>query len=261
MRHLLSHTSGVNDYFEGSTIDGSRFIDEVLQHPDTLWTPEALLDYTRHHQRAVGYPGQRFLYSDTGYILLGLLIEELLAIPFGQALDEYIFRPSGMSESTLCFYREGWDQQTLAPLYVDGVDVHGFTSLSCDFSGGGLSVTARDLLRFLDALGSLRLVSRDSLDQMSTFDHRFRRGLHYGVGLMQIRFKEFFFLLRSLPQLRGHLGITGAHAWFDPMTGDSFVLNVGDTEGMVMSFRLLITIVQLVRREHKKHRKGRFGEE
>lgn len=259
VRQLLEHTSGVNDYFEGSSIDGSRFIDAVIQQPDTFWKPEALLDYSRHNQRAVGSPGQRFLYSDTGYILLGLLLEEILGMPFGQALEEFIFTPAGMSDSTLCFNRKGWDQHALAPLYVNTVDVHLFTSLSCDFSGGGLSVTASDLLKFLESLWSLRLVSKGSLEQMSSFDHRFRQGLHYGVGLMQIRFKEFFFLLRSLPKLQGHLGITGVHAWFDPDTGDSFVLNVGDTAGMVMSFRLLIMIVQIVQREHRKHRVGRLA--
>ena len=253
VKQLLGHMSGINDYFESKAFDGSLFIDEVIQHPDTFWKPEALLDYTRKQQKAIAKPGQKFLYSDTGYILLGLIIEEILGVPFHQALDTYIFKPCGMKDSTLCFYSEGFDQGALAPLYINGVDVHLFTSLSCDFSGGGLSTTTSDLLRFIENLQNYRLISQASINLMATFDHRYRQGLYYGIGMMQIHFEEFFFLLKSLPRLQGHLGVTGVHAWYNPITKDSFVLNVGNTKDMVKSFKLLITIMQLVGREHKNN--------
>jgi|LSQX01.2.fsa_nt_gb D-alanyl-D-alanine carboxypeptidase len=252
VRHLLGHTSGVNDYFESKAFDGSIFTDEVIRQPNTFWNPDALLDYTRNGQKAIAKPGQKFFYSDTGYILLGLLCEELLGVPFHEALDTYIFKPSRMMDTTMCFYSEGFVQSALAPLYINDVDVHLFTSLSCDYSGGGLSTTTSDLLKFLDNLQNQQLISQKSLDLMATFDHRYRQGLYYGVGLMEIHFGEFFFLLKSLPRLQGHLGVTGVHAWFNPITKDSFVLNVGNTKDMVKSFKLLIMIMQLVGREYKK---------
>lgn len=256
IEQLLGHTSGVNDYFESKAFDGSLFTDEVILHPDTFWKPETLLEYTKKHQKAIAKPGQKFFYSDTGYILLGLIIEQVFGMPFHEALDFYIFKPSNMMDTTLCFYSEGFNQTALAPLYINGVDVHLFTSLSCDFSGGGLSTTTSDLLKFIENLQSQRLISQKSLDLMTSFDHRYRQGLYYGVGMMQIRFEEFFFLLKSLPRLQGHLGVTGVHAWFNPITKDSFVMNVGNTKDMVKSFKLLISIMQLVQREYKKNQPG-----
>jgi len=255
VKQLLGHTSGINDYFESKTFDGSNFTDEVINQPNTFWKPETLLDYTRNGQKPIAKPGQKFFYSDTGYILLGLLCEAVFEMPFHLALDRYIFKPSNMMDTTLCFYSEGFEQRALAPLFINGVDVHLFTSLSCDFSGGGLSTTTSDVLKFLDNLQNQRLISQQSLDLMATFDHRYRQGLYYGVGLMQIHFEEFFFLLKSLPRLQGHLGVTGVHAWFNPNNKDSFVLNVGNTKDMVKSFKLLIMIVQLVAREYKKTNK------
>ena len=252
VKHLLGHTSGINDYFESKTFDGSIFTDEVIHQPNTFWTPDALLDYTRNGQKAIAKPGKKFFYSDTGYILLGLLCEEVLGVPFDEALETYIFKPSGMTDTTLCYYSKGFNKEDLAPLYINGIDVHLFTSLSCDFSGGGLSTTTSDLLKFLDNLQNHGLIGQQSLDVMATFDHRYRQGLYYGVGLMQIRFEEFFFLLKTLPRLQGHLGVTGVHAWYNPKTKDSFVLNVGNTKDMVKSFKLLISIIQLVGREYKK---------
>lgn len=253
VKHLLGHMSGINDYFEGKTADGVLFTGEIVQNPDFFWTPKDLLDFTRNRQKAIARPGEKFLYSDTGYILLGLILESVLEMPFHEALETHIFKPSGMKDTGLCFYSEGFDERKLAPLYLNGIDIHLFKSLSCDFSGGGLSTTSEDLLKFLDHLQNQRLIGQRSLDQMAEFDHRFRQGLHYGTGMMQVRFEEFFFLLKSLPRLRGHLGVTGVHAWYDPATKGTFVLNVGNTKDMAKSFKLLISILQLVQRAYRKH--------
>lgn len=244
IRHLLGHTSGVNDYFDSKTFDGSSFTDDMIKHPDTLWTPDDLLNYTRTRQKAIAKPSEKFLYSDTGYVLLGLIIEAVFSMPFHQALHTYIFRPADMQDTQLCFYSEGFDQEALAPLYINGVDVHLFQSLSADFSGGGLSTIANDLVKFLDFLQTGQLISQQSLDRMATFNHRYRQGLHYGLGMMQVRFEEFFFLLKGLPKLQGHLGVTGVHAWYDPKTKASFALNVGNTKDIAMSFKLLIEMMQ-----------------
>lgn len=246
IKHLLGHTSGVNDYYESDTFDGSTFTGNMINNPDTFWTPLEVIAYTRENQKAIGKPGEKFLYSDTGYILLGLIIEEIYGMQFHEALQTYIFDPADMEETHLCFYSDGFDQEALAPLYINGVDVHLFKSISADFSGGGLSITADDLLKFLDALQSKRFVSQQSLDMMATFENKYITGIHYGLGMMQVHFDEFFFLLKDLPRLQGHLGVTGVHAWYDPETNASFVLNVGNTKDMTDSFKLLIQIIQIL---------------
>lgn len=127
--------------------------------------------------------------------------------------------------------------------------------MNCDFSGGGLSTTADDLLNFLDHLHNRAFISQKSLDDMAAFDHHYRQGLYYGLGMMQVRFEEYFFLLKGLPRLQGHLGVSGVHAWYNPETKATFVLNFGNTKDMIMSFKLLIQIMQLV----KKHEKPNYN--
>ncbi len=248
IKELLGHTSGVNDYFESRAFDGSLFIDDILNNPNTFFEPVDLIDYTRNKQVAIGKPGEKFFYSDTGYILLGLILESVFELPYHKILEKYIFQPAKMEETTFCFYSEGFNQDDLAPLYINGVDVHSFKSISCDFSGGGLSTTAEDLIKFLEYFQMGKLISQESIAAMSNFDNPYRQGLHYGLGLMETSFEEFFFLLKGLPRLRGHLGVTGVHAWYDPITKNSFAMNIGNTKDMVKSFRLLIAILQLVQR-------------
>ncbi|KIM11546.1 MAG: hypothetical protein KU37_04905 [Sulfuricurvum sp. PC08-66] len=252
LEHLLSHTSGVNDYFAGKSNVKPTFVKSLLTNSNHFFTPDELIAYTRDHQSAVGRPNEKFFYSDTGYVLLGLVIETLYGKSFATVLKEELFTPLKMTNSCLCFYDEMFDADALAPLRVEGVDVHTFKSLSCDFSGGGLSTTAHDLSLFLRAMAQGALLTEYSLIQMRRFEHKFHLGMFYGLGLMQLRFEKFFFLLRGLPRLEGHLGVTGVHAWYDPQTFDTYVLNVGDTRDVPRSFRLLIKLVDMVKKAHKK---------
>jgi D-alanyl-D-alanine carboxypeptidase len=252
VRHLLSHTSGINDYFESKTIDGSVFLDEVIKQPDKFWKPLDLIRFTQEKQKCMSKPGEKFLYSDTGFILLGLMIEKVFDMPFHKALEEQIFRICDMKDTGLCFYSDGFDPSQLAPLFVGKVDVHTYKSLSCDFSGGGLWTTTGDLQKFLNHLQTFNLISEPSVNAMATFNHKFHQGIMYGLGMMQLRFEQFFFLLKSLPRLQGHLGVTGVHAWIDPHSHAMYVMNVGRIQDMSRSFQLLIQIVQLVEKEQRK---------
>lgn len=249
IHHLLAHTSGINDYYSSKSAKHSSFFKGLVENPDVFWTPEDLLAYTRQEQEAVGRPGQKFFYSDTGFVLLGLIIETIFEVPLYQVLESNLFNPCQMNETTLAFYGSSFDARDLAPLIINGQDIHLFRSLSCDFAGGGLSTTAGDLIRFLSCLYQGQLLGQESLQQMAVFKHKYHRGLHYGLGMMQVRFREFFFLLKNLPDLQGHWGMTGVHACYDPRTGASFALNVGNDKDMAKSFKLLIQILRLLESE------------
>jgi D-alanyl-D-alanine carboxypeptidase len=104
VHQLLTHTAGVADYFEGPVTTGRPMLELVVDEPDRFWTPRDLLDFSRERQRPVGRPGQRFRYSDTGYILLGRLLEEASGRAFHDLLHERVFDPVGMADSSLMFH-------------------------------------------------------------------------------------------------------------------------------------------------------------
>jgi len=98
---LLGHTSGVADYFEGRTWGAPPVVRQMVSDPDHFWTPAELLTFTRTYQRAQAAPGATFHYSDTGYILLGLIVEKGMGMPFEECLRQEIFAPLGMHKSYL----------------------------------------------------------------------------------------------------------------------------------------------------------------
>lgn len=248
IKHLLSHTSGVNDYFEGKTNDKTIFIEEVLNNNSKFWTPVELVEFTKLHQSALNKPSEKFHYSDTGYVLLGLILETIYKKQFHEILQEQILIPCGMENSGLSFYSENFNPKEFAPMIVNNVEVSNFLSLSCDWAGGGIFSTTEDLLLFLKMLASGKLISDESIMQMREFHYKYFSGIHYGLGLMQLHFNEFFFLLRGFPNLEGHMGITGVHAFYDPETSDCYVLNVGNTKDIAKSIRLFINLLQIIKK-------------
>ena len=123
-------------------------------------------------------------------MLLGLIVEKVFEMPFSKALETHIFEPLEMNDSGLSFYSDKFDQSKLAPLFIKGVDVRVFKSLSCDFSGSGIFTTTEDLLKFIKSFYKGEIISKNSIETMANFENRFHIGLHYGLGMMEARFKE-----------------------------------------------------------------------
>lgn len=250
VEQLLGHTSGIADYFEGPVLSGPLFLRRVLSNPDEHWTPDKLVDFTREHQQAVGVPGTVFHYSDTGYLLLGQIIERVTGQSFHDNLHDHIFRPLGMDDSYLLFYSEPHRQphQPIQDIWINKVECSRFRSLSCDWAGGGIVSTAGDLYRFQRALRKGELLQADTLRKFDAFDNRFRRGIRYGLGMMEIRFDEMLFLLKGWPRLKGHLGIVATHMLYDPVHDAHVIMNFGSSALMEHSFRVLFQIMNTIKR-------------
>jgi D-alanyl-D-alanine carboxypeptidase len=244
--HLLTHTSGAADYYDGRVERGPRFQTLVTREPDRDWTPTDLLEFSRTHQRPVARPGERFLYSDTGFVLAGLMLERAGGAPLHELLRTRIFEPLGMRDSWLMRSTPG-EHPAIAPFWIGRVETSTFASVSAGWAGGGIAATADDLLRLIRGLRT-GLVSERALAEMSRIRHRVRPGLHYGAGLMEVRFEGFSPLLRGMPRLLGHSGSLGTHLYHDPVHNADIVLGFHGSRTMVASVQSLIAVVRALDR-------------
>ena len=242
VEQLLGHTTGVADYFGDPVTRGTRFVPQVLAWPDRFWNPAELLAFSRELQRPVEAPGERFHYSDTGYVLLGRILEQVTGQPFDQLVRTRILDPLGMTGSASWLRESG--PERIAPLWLGGVEASGYRSISCDWAGGGIVSTLDDLARLGGALTDGTLIDTELWARLAQPRERFRAGIHYGLGVMQLRFEGFMPLLRGLPRPVGHLGVLGTHLFVDPDRGTSVALNFHDTREMVASFQTHIRIAQ-----------------
>lgn len=249
IRHLLNHTSGIADYFEGETIGSKSMTELVINDPDRFFTPKELIEFTRNYQEAVGRPGEQYLYSDTGYILLGLVIEAVSGKAFHECLNDAIFEPLKMDDTYLMFYsRPKNPRGEIADIWLNGVQINDYKSLSVDWAGGGLISTLKDLASFVKALNSEEVITKDTLDQLYQFDQKFMRGIYYGNGFMEYHFGEFFPTLKSMPKFKGHMGILGTQMFYDEETETTYISSFGSTDYSDGSVRTMIKVIGTVSR-------------
>ncbi|MGO4545106.1 serine hydrolase domain-containing protein [Paenibacillus sp. 2TAB23] len=228
VKHLLSHTSGVADYFEGPVKRGKPILEIITSNPDLSFTPEELIAFTRENQEPVGRPGQQFNYSDTGYILLGLILEAIEEKPYSDILEERIFEPLGMKDSYLMFYHD--EPADILGVYLNGIDYSDKNALSIDWSGGGVVTTMNDLLTFMRALEKGALLSDEVYKQMTDFNQRYEKGIYYGMGMMYFDFSELSFLLGSMTDVYGGVGATGTYILYDKKKDTFFIANFGSLD-------------------------------
>ncbi|WP_138754536.1 serine hydrolase domain-containing protein [Paenibacillus sinopodophylli] len=228
IRNLLSHTSGVGDYFAGPVKHGKSILEIMASTPDRSFTPQELISFTRDNQEPVGLPGETFYYSDTGYILLGLILESLEGKPYSEILEKKLFEPLGMNDSYLMFDQD--EPADIVGIYVNGMDYSNKNALSIDWSGGGVVTTMDDLLTFMKALEHGALLSDEVYRQMTDFSGRYDKGIYYGMGMMYFDFSELSFLLGSMTDVYGGVGSTGTYVLYDKKKDTYFIANFGSLD-------------------------------
>jgi CubicO group peptidase (beta-lactamase class C family) len=167
VRHLLNHTSGIPDYVElGLERPGltNKEVLSALIRQDSLRFP----------------PGERFEYSNSGYILLAQIIEKVSGQPYHLFLNRNIFAPLGMKR-TFVYDKPRPDNSRRARGYDRFGDDLDYNLFTC--GEGGIYSTVVDLFRWNQSLYTEKLVKRSTLDEAFT-PGRLNDGspINYGFG-------------------------------------------------------------------------------
>ncbi|MCY7299779.1 MAG: beta-lactamase family protein [Ilumatobacteraceae bacterium] len=213
IRQMLSHASGLFDYAMSPS-----FGQAIGADPGHVWTPREMVEGaiawgTPHFPPGEGYG---YAYSDTGYVLAGLVIEAIEGRPLHEAYRARILDPLGLGNT----YLEGFEAHRGSEMahahegQFDAAPIHG----SADWAGGGLVSDTADLATFVQALLAGDIVPEPCLAEM--LDWQFRAldpakhtpgYLGYGLGV-DVRESNGFLL-------RGHRGHWGVLMHRDPLIG------------------------------------------
>ena len=119
VRHLLSHTSGIPDYFD----DADWFI-KIWKEEKRVPGNDEILRFLRETKAKPYFaPGEGLRYSNTGYNLLALLVERLSGVSYEEFLQKNIFEPAGMSSTRCCHIRRDgvpFENYAQATVFEDG---------------------------------------------------------------------------------------------------------------------------------------------
>ena len=167
IKHLQHHTSGIADYIK---IINQNFVSQESDKRYILGNNEILEIFYDTNPKLNFQPGDKFEYSNTGYLVLASIVEKVSKQHFRDFLKENIFEPIGMSYSTLFNYQESDDANM--PNRVFGYkkrkkeymlnDYHLVNDVRGD---GGIYSTLNDLYKWNMALINYKLLPKEYLDE------------------------------------------------------------------------------------------------
>ena len=189
VEHLLTHTSGVYNY----TNDGD-FMRDRSEHPIARDSLLALFEY-----KPLDFsPGIKFSYSNSGYILLGMIIEKVTGKSYFRVVRENIFEPLGMSHSGFDF--TNLKNADKATGYAGDLTIPvGIVDSSVSFAAGALYTTVGDLYKWDRALYTDQVVSQALLQKAFT---AYQSSYGYGWSISENYGKKSFNIVAALLVLR-----------------------------------------------------------
>jgi D-alanyl-D-alanine carboxypeptidase len=170
VEQLLTHSSGLFNFVQLDAWDW------LVQD----YSAEEIVALAEHHGPAFR-PGERAEYSNTGYVVLGLIVEAITGDSLRKAMQSLVFEPAGMTGADLG--TRPMDGRVQARGYdTAGLDVT-TEHLDGAAAAGGVVATARDVGAFLDALFDGKLVRAETVADMAAVHSLLRGTDPYGYGL------------------------------------------------------------------------------
>ena len=174
VRHLLQHTGGLADYLE------------VFSNPGVAVTNASLINSIKDKPLRFE-PGSKWEYSNSGYMVLGIIVSKASGMPFGEYLAKNVFQPAGMKSAVFN------DTRSIVPNRADGYTIQngairkeGFTSTSLSQTGDGqVMASALDLIAWDVALSLNKILKSETqvlMNQPSTASAKTQNGSQTGYG-------------------------------------------------------------------------------
>ncbi len=192
VRHLLKHRSGIADIVANPNAPNSW-----LLSPNTVWQPLSVME--TFGDDPLFAPGAAFSYSNSNYVLLGMIIEAVTGSSVAEVMRERFFDPLGMSTTSLRPFEPlaaplvpGWSSLSVPNTYTDDMTYFLSTSFSSMvFTAGALVSRPWDVARFNRELFAGDLLSPAMQDTMRTCTNvNIGGGANgYGFGTMRYTFE------------------------------------------------------------------------
>ncbi|MGM0851202.1 MAG: serine hydrolase domain-containing protein [Bacillota bacterium] len=196
VRQLLQHRSGLKDYI-WMDVAGTKCIQHAVSSLQDVFPPQSLIRLVANHDLEFE-PGTQFNYSNTGYILLGMIAEKLSGKSIEYLFNQWIIQPLQLERTY--FPSKNGLRQPFASGYSkatpDLTDLSGEISevtnlnVSITWTAGALISNPIEIQTFMKALFKGKLISEESMNDMMKFLEADNPKQSYGLGLHQYTFED-----------------------------------------------------------------------
>lgn len=239
IKHLLSQTSGLPDYFEDKA-DGQSLLDHIRAGKDQAWTFEDTVCWTKQLKPHFA-PGakNKAHYSDSNFQLLGKIIENIGKNTIAEMFNQLIFMPLNLKQTWL--YVNPEDRRP-ANIYYKTKEMNNPLALSSFKADGGIASTAAETMVFLKAFFSGYFFPQSYFDEMQHWNS-VMFPLQYGKGIMRFKLPWIISPFKPIPEFIGHSGLSGSFAFYVPQKKVYFAGTVNQLSNPGNSFRLMMRLL------------------
>lgn len=243
VKNLLNHTSGIYNYTENLTLQMITAL-----HPRKQWLPTDLANYVLSGKPYFA-PGSSYYYSNSNYLLLGLIAEKITSKNFAELVEQWILQPHTL-ESTYFLPADSIPSQLITGYQRDlvtlGTKKHlpsNKTWSSLSYTAGSMASTASETAHFLQRLFSHQILKKETLEQMLQFnlskDFTYPDQNGYGLGISR-------FVLENDTLWGGTVTISGfGGAAFYCKERNYYIVVLGNLSSLKQT-QLVSTIIQTI---------------
>ncbi|MGA2157639.1 MAG: serine hydrolase domain-containing protein [Dehalococcoidia bacterium] len=251
IKQLLSHTSGIADYYtEKSKKDGKSLFELFLEEPEKSWTVDETIARARDDLEPHFPPGTDAYYSDTNFQLLGKIIENVSQKPLQIVYEDFFFHPLNLQNTWLTGLSEPQvaPSAAIADVFYKDKAITRIRSRGAYWADGGIVSTAGDMIIFLKALNEGKIINRDTLELMHDW-HKLEFPIQYGYGTMYFQLPALISKWTGLTPLWGHSGTTGSFLYYSEDLNLYMAGSINNADSNIKPFMLMRDVMNLVRQE------------
>jgi D-alanyl-D-alanine carboxypeptidase len=204
----MSHTAGMYDHPESE-----NFVNGILENPQKEWTMQGQIKAGVDWGDPVGAPGEKFSYSDTGYVLLGNIIERASGVSLPVAVRT-LLQLDKIAPGAIV-----WERGDSAPVpeerrvhqYFQGMDIFDWSPTIDLYGGGGLLASPKGMAEFFTALFSGEVFTKPETLEVMLSKEGLPEGSPYRLGVFDHKYDEL--------HVYEHGGFWGTNVMYHPKSG------------------------------------------
>jgi CubicO group peptidase (beta-lactamase class C family) len=178
INNLLGHSSGIFNFTAA---------DDFEAYVSLPQTKEAMVARIASHESDFE-PGTKGEYSNSNYLLLGYIIEDITKKPYTTVVTDWVIKKAGLKNTSFFDTADPKQNEASSYLLADTWEKWTEWNQSAAYAAGGIQATPNDLNTFITALFDGKIISKTSLEQMVTIQN------DYGRGVFEIPFYQKKFL-------------------------------------------------------------------
>jgi CubicO group peptidase (beta-lactamase class C family) len=243
IKHLLSHTSGLPDYFQGKGTTEKSLENEITEGNDQFWSFGQAIERTKSMVPlfAPGTKGKAN-YSDANFQLLGKVIETITHKSYSENCQEIIIKSLGLTKTYL--YQDSTDK-TPKTLYYKSNELNIPKAMTSFGPDGGMVSNSSDMLIFIEAFFTGKIFPIKYINELQEWNRIFFP-MKSGIGIHLFKLPWIFNPTGAVPYFIGHSGLSGALAYYSPKENIFVVGTVNQVAYPDISFKTMIRLTQQI---------------